>query len=111
MRRSLVWVLVLWVLAACVVLAVLSCGGRSPEPGPVPAATPTSREVVRVEEYPSTPDWRRSPYWRLADDVIDLPVFMLVAADGTGCIYRRLMRPTVRSGEFWPCPAGWRVPR
>ena len=111
MRRGTLGVLLLWALATALILLVFCCGGQSREPGPVPPASPTAQQVVRVEEYGSTLDWRRSPYWRLADDVIEFPVFVLVATDGTGCIYRTLLRPTVRTGEFWACPAGWRAPR
>jgi hypothetical protein len=109
LKRFPLWALGLWLVAACIVLAVLNCGRHSlPEqtrPGP------EGRQIAGVEAYTNEQQWQRTPWFRVSDVVMDWPVFVLIDYTGNACLVPARVWAIAKAGDFWPCPSGWRFAR
>lgn len=92
-------------------LLLNACGGN-----PLPAwktsrtPSPSSRRVDHMAKFTDHASWLRSPYSRL-DDTFDLPVYIIVADDGTACIAPGDDWAIVHRGDVYPCPGQWRTAR
>jgi hypothetical protein len=53
--------------------------------------------------------WHRSAYSRVEDAVIDAPIYLIVAEDGTACIAPAADWSIAARGDFYPCPGKWRI--
>jgi hypothetical protein len=101
-------------LAFCAALALIfgcapaqtgsiSVGDGQPEP--VPAAT---RRVAGTELIISLKDWQNSPWARISDTRIDVPVHLVIAEGGWACIVDGGDWAVVPYGSHYACESGWR---
>lgn len=101
-------------LATSLVLLFACAGGPGNAiPKPAPAGAPG-----RVLADPATgffatrQDWQRTPWFRATDDmVMDLPVLVLLAADGAACITSGPIWAIAKPHDRWDCAGPWRTPR
>lgn len=94
---------------ALTLVLLAACGGHAlPEWKTSPMPRPNAKRVDHLEELTSTLAWRRSPYFRVADG-FDLPVYLIVAQDGTACIAPAVDWTVAERGDFYPCPRKWRI--
>lgn len=102
-------------MARALVLTLLllaACGGGRGLPDWKTSPTPrlNAKRVDHLEQFTSVLVWRRSPYFHVEDD-IGLPVYLIVAQDGTACIAPAVDWTVAERGDFYPCPGKWRIAR
>jgi hypothetical protein len=96
---------------ALALVLLLGCGGRGlPDWKTSPTPGPNAKRVDHLEQVTGPLAWRRSPYFRI-NDRFDLPVYLIVAADGTACIAPADDWTIADHGDFYPCPREWRIAR
>ncbi len=99
------------VRAMCLALVLAACGGKPlPEWKTSPTPNPSSKRVDRLAKFINTAGWQRSPYSRI-DDNLEMPVFLIIADDGTACVAPAEDWTIAQRGDFYPCPGRWRIPR
>ncbi len=92
-------------------LLLAACGTRGlPEWKSSPTPGPNAKRVDHLEKFTAALSWRRSPYFRV-NDPLDLPVYLIVAEDGTACIAPAVDWTIADHGDFYPCPRAWRIAR
>lgn len=92
-------------------LAVAGClnYGRVP---PEPRLTDrNAKPTVAMHEYTSRMRWQQSSYYRTGDELIGLPVFLAIAADGTACIVEPAVWALWHEHKVVACPNQWRFAR
>lgn len=89
-----------------------ACLGGKPLPEWKTSPTPglSSKRVDHIAKFINNSSWQRSPYSRL-DDSIDMPVYLIIADDGTACVAPAADWTIVQRGDLYPCPGKWRIPR
>ncbi len=95
-------------VGALILTAGLACGSGYVTPGYIDQGVEEHRVELSLA-YNSRASWQRSPYFRVGDEVRELPVFVLTDMAGNGCLV---------PGDIWAlnprsiaCPDGWRRPR
>lgn len=96
----------LWLLMFTACLG--GAGGLPPEPSPTDK---NAKPTIAMQEYASRFQWQRSAYYRTEDTMIDLPVFLAIAGDGTACIIGGQEWALWREHKVVACPGKWRFPR
>lgn len=94
---------------ALTLVLLAACGGNPlPEWRTSPTPGPNAKRVGRLEKVSNTFAWHRSPYSRV-DDALDVPIYLIVADDGTACIAPAADWTIAARGDFYPCPGKWRI--
>lgn len=81
---------------------------------PIPETKPTdanAKPTVAMREYSSRFEWQRSSYYRTGDELIGLPVFLVIAADRTACIVEPAVWAVWREHKVVACERAWRFAR
>lgn len=104
------WVPVLGIVLAWVLALVVACGPGRPLPEINPDGTAITKFVVGLSVFMSD-NWRNSAYYRSADPIMEWPVYVALAADGTGCIVSGEVMTVLHYGDRLVCVDGWRLPR
>ena len=88
---------------------LVGCGGNPlPEWKTSPTPSLNTKRVDHLEKVTNSLAWRRSPYSRV-DDVLDVPIYLIVADDRTACIAPADDWSIAARDDFYPCPGKWRV--
>jgi hypothetical protein len=104
MRTLLRFLIDIWLFAFLVALLLGF-------PAPMKPADPNAKRIIGVGTFASRGKWEATPWARIEDAVIDLPVLVLIATDHSVCITDGPTWATARVGEFYGCEAKWRWPR
>jgi hypothetical protein len=112
MRTLLRFLLDIW-LFAFLLGVLLGCGlsQGSALQAPMKPADPNAKRIIGVGTFASRGKWEATPWARIEDAVIDLPVLVLIATDHSACITDGPTWATARVGELYACEAKWRWPR
>jgi hypothetical protein len=94
-------------------MLVLSACYRPGANLPKPARTgdANSRLIVDAQMFTNAQAWQRTPWWRAGDEVIDVPVFVLLASDGSACITTGAIWGSAQPRHVYTCAKAWRFPR
>jgi hypothetical protein len=69
-----------------------------------------NRPIQGVTSYANIYEWQRSGYAQISDGIMDWPIFVAIATDGTACLVSSAVRTIAKSGDYVDC-APWRVRR
>lgn len=94
----------------CAILLAVGCGGNTLPPAPRPTDR-NAKPTVAMREYTSHVQWQQSGYFRVGDELIDLPVFLAIAADGTACIVSGAQWALWHTHTVVACAERWRRAR
>ena len=95
-----------------VVLLLTACFGQGNYLPEEPEPTQLNvKETVSTVEYTTAQEWYSSPWYRQADMVIEYPVLLAVAMDGTACTIPAKVWAVWQRGRRVHCANGWRFPR
>lgn len=98
-------------MRALVLLLCAACFGQGtlpPEPSPTDENTKT---IAGVGTFISTYDWQRTPWYRIEDMGISLPVLVIIAQDGSACLVEGKDWAIAQAGKRFACPGKWRFAR
>lgn len=80
-------------------------------PAPVRPGTANSRLISDVQMFTNAQAWQRTAWWRPGDELIEVPVFVLIASDGSACITTGAVWGSAQSRKTYTCSRAWRFPR
>jgi hypothetical protein len=94
-------------LAPLVLVGIISCARGYL----VPRAKPGEPNVQLVREmwYPTRAQWKSSPWWRLANDLITPTRVVISIGDWACALGNEVTEP--RAQEYYRCSTGWIHPR
>lgn len=92
-------------------LLALDCLGGVGIPPEPRAGAENSKIVTDIVLVNSAFVWQRSPYYRMGDDTLSMPLYVAVAEDGTACFLSAERWATYHQNEREPCPGEWRMAR
>lgn len=96
-------------LALLLVVGCFGQGNYLPEP---PRADAPRVKVIRgVGAFISTFQWEASPWARITDGILPIPVLIVVAQDNSACIVEGKAWAVAKQGDRYSCPAAWRLAR
>jgi hypothetical protein len=100
-------------LLVAILLAFTSAcfGGGNGLPEPASPAGASVKRIRGTGMFISTPRWAATPWARIEDAVIELPVLVLIAEDNSACIVDGKLWASAQAGAFYECPGKWRWPR
>lgn len=99
-------------LTALLLLLIAACGtNHLPEAVQPFSVDKNARRIQGVTEVSNELAWRRSPYWRLDDFLVALPVFLAIADDNSACIIPGDVWVIAKRGDFVICAGRWRMRR
>lgn len=98
------------VIGSLLLVACLGGAGNGIPPEPRGGEN-NSKAAVDVLMYNSPFEWQRSPYYRIGDDSLTLPIFVAIADDRTACFITADRWATFHPEQRVPCAGQWRSPR
>ncbi len=96
------------VLRAALCALLIGCASGKLPPREAAAGASRVRDVVM---YVSWFNWEKSPWFRVYDNDGMLPVHLVIADDGRGCIVDGYTWASAIAGEYFSCGEAWRFPR
>jgi hypothetical protein len=92
-------------------LLLCACFGGNALPEEIsPYANGKNRPIQGVTSYANIYEWQQSGYARISDGIMDWPIFVAIAKDGTACLVSSAVWAIAKSGDYVDC-APWRIRR
>ena len=98
-------------LALVIVLAWACFGQGNYLPEPPADDAPRVKTIRGVGTFISTPQWEASPWARITDGILPIPVLIVVANDDSACIVTGKVWAVAKQGDRYSCPTAWRLAR
>ncbi len=70
----------------------------------------TSRRIQGVSQFQNVYEWQRSGWSRIADGIMNWPVFVVIADDGSACVVSGDVWAIAKAGDYVTCKP-WRIAR